>query len=197
MYKFILALCCAFSVFAAEPMTDAEKKSLLEHLDRTSANFAKSIEGASEAQWTFKSAPDRWSLAECSEHIIAAESFIRDAFAGSMKAPASAEMLANARRETMLEKAVLDRSKAFQAPEPIRPSGQKFRTAAEAIAAFREQRQKTIELVQNGGDLRSFAMEHPFGGPLDVYGWVTFLSAHTGRHTLQIEEVKAHANYPK
>lgn len=31
----------------------------------------------SPAQWNFKSAPDRWSVAECMEHIAAAEDFIR------------------------------------------------------------------------------------------------------------------------
>jgi hypothetical protein len=200
MYKTILtllALCCAFTVFAGEPMTDAEKTALIANLERTSANFQKSIEGVSEAQWNYKAAPERWSLAECSEHIIAAESFIRDAFAGSLKEPAGAELLEGARKEAVIEPAVLDRSKKFQAPEPLQPSAKKFKSPAEAVAAFQTERQKTIELAQQGGDLRSFAMAHPFAGPLDAIGWFTFLSAHTGRHTLQIEEVKTDANYPR
>lgn len=200
MYKttlIALALCCAFTALAGEPMTDAEKTALVGNLERTSANFLKSIEGVSEAQWNYKASPERWSLAECSEHIIAAESFIRDMFAASMKAPAAAELLEGARKESVIETAVLDRSKKFQAPEPLQPSAKKFASPAEAIAAFQAERQKTIALAREGGDLRSFAMAHPFAGPLDAYGWFTFLSAHTGRHTLQIEEVKADANYPR
>jgi hypothetical protein len=193
----LLALCCAFSVFGGEPMTGDEKAALIANLDRTSANFQKSIEGVSEAQWNFKASPEKWSLAECSEHIIAAESFIRELFAGSMKAPAAAELLEGARKESVIEKAVLDRSQKFKAPEPLQPTAKKFASAAEALTAFQAERQKTIELAQQGGDLRSFAMAHPFAGPLDAVGWFTFLSAHTGRHTLQIEEVKADANYPR
>ncbi|HEY0160820.1 MAG TPA: DinB family protein [Thermoanaerobaculia bacterium] len=192
----LLAL-CAFAAFAGEPMTEAEKTALIAHLERTSASFEKSIEGVTDAQWSYKASPQRWSLAECSEHVVSAESFIRNLFAPSMKEPASAEVLEGARKEQVIEAALLDRSKKFQAPEPLVPSATKFASPAEAIAAFRAERQKTIELARQSGDLRSFAMAHPVGGPLDAYGWFTFLSAHTARHTLQIEEVKADANYPR
>lgn len=200
MYKItmtLLALCLALSAFAGEPMTDAEKSALVTHLEKTSSNFEKSIEGLSEAQWNYKAAPDRWSIAECSEHIVASESFIRGAIAGSLKEPASAEMLADARKDGVIEGIVLDRSKKFQAPEPLQPTAKKFATPADAMAAFQAERQKTIELSQQSGDLRAHAASHPVGGPLDAYTWFIFLSAHTGRHTLQIEEVKADANYPR
>jgi hypothetical protein len=199
MYKtFILALVlCAFSAFAGEPMTDAEKSALVAHLEKTSANFQKSIEGVSEAQWHYKAAPDRWSLAECSEHIIAAESFIRGAIGGALKEPAAAELLKDARKDAMIETIVLDRSKKFQAPEQLKPTDKKFATPADAIAAFQAERAKTIELAQQSGDLRSYAAAHPAAGTLDAYSWFIFLSSHTGRHTLQIDEVKADANYPR
>jgi hypothetical protein len=92
--------------------------------------------------------------------------------------------------------AILDRSKKFQAPEPLKPVS-KYKTSAEALAAFRAERAKTIEFVKNGGDLRLHAKAHPVVGPLDAYGWVAFLSGHSERHTLQIEEVKADAGFPK
>jgi len=45
------------------------------------------VKGLSPAQWNFKPAPERWSIAECMEHI-AAEDFIRGAVEnGVMKAP--------------------------------------------------------------------------------------------------------------
>ncbi len=40
------------------------------------------------------------------------------------------------------------------------------------------------------------AGEHPAFGNLDAIGWVYFLSGHTERHTLQIEEVKAAPGFP-
>lgn len=190
-----VALFAATFAFAAEPMTDAERSALVAHLERTAAKFEKSIEGMSEAQWNYKTAPERWSPAEVAEHIAAAEGFIRGAIEPMMKTEPAPELLANARKDGIDEK-VVDRSKKFQAPEPLKPT-HKYATPADALAAFRAERAKTIEFVKTGGDFRLHAMENPVAGPLDAYGWVKFLSAHSERHTLQIEEVKADAGYPK
>lgn len=191
----LVSLFAASFVFAVEPMTDAERSALVAHLERTGARFEKSIEGLSEAQWNYKTAPDRWSPAECAEHIATAEGFIRGMIEPMMKQETPAELLANARKDSIGDM-VVDRSKKFQAPEPLKPS-KKYATPAEALAVFRAERQKTIEFVKNGGDFRLHAAANPAAGPLDGYGWVVFLSAHSERHTLQIDEVKADAGYPK
>ena len=191
----LVSLSAATFVFAAEPMTDAERAALVTHLERTAAMFEKSIDGLSEAQWNHKTAPERWSPAEVAEHIAASEGFIRGFIEPMMKEEPAAELLAGARKDS-IDQIVVDRSKKFQAIEPLQPAG-KYKTPADALAAFRAERQKTIEFVKNGGDFRNHAMAHPVAGPLDGYGWVVFLSAHSERHTLQIDEVKADAGYPK
>jgi DinB superfamily len=191
----LVSLFAATLVFAAEPMTDAERAELVAHLERTGAKFEKSIEGLSEAQWQYKSAPDRWSPAEAAEHIATSEGFIRGMMEPMMKEATPAELLAGARKDN-IDQLVVDRSKKFQAPEPLKPSN-KYKTPAEALAAFRAERAKTIEFVKTGGDFRLHAAQNPAAGPLDGYGWVKFLSGHSERHTLQIEEVKADAGYPK
>jgi hypothetical protein len=192
----LLSLFAAIPVFAAAPITDAERAAVVAHLERTAANLEKSLEGLSEAQWTYKAAPDRWSIAEATEHIVASEGFIRGYIEPMMKQPATEEMLKDARKEETLGKMVVDRSNKFQAPEPLKPA-QKYKTPAEALAAFRAERQKTIEFAKNGGDLRLHAGPHPAGGSVDAYTWVIYLSGHSERHTLQIEEVKADSGYPK
>lgn len=191
----LLSLFAATFVFAAEPMTDAERAALVAHLERTAAKFEKSIEGLSETQWTYKPAPERWSPAEVAEHIAASEGFIRAYIEPMMKQEAAADLLAAARNDN-IDQLVVDRSKKFQAREELQPT-KKYPTPADALAAFRAERQKTIEFVKNGGDFRNHAAAHPAAGPLDGYGWIVFLSAHSERHTLQIDEVKADAGYPK
>ncbi|MGZ5472998.1 MAG: DinB family protein [Thermoanaerobaculia bacterium] len=191
----LVSLFAATFVFAAEPMTDAERAALVTHLERTAAKFEKSIEGLSEAQWNHKTAPERWSPAEVAEHVATSEGFIRGYIEPMMKEEPAAELLANARKDS-IDEMVVDRSKKFQAIEPLQPT-RKYPTPAEALAAFRAERQKTLDFVKNGGDFRLHAAAHPAAGPLDGYGWVVFLSAHTERHTLQIDEVKADAGYPK
>lgn len=192
----LLVASLAAPLFAAEAMTDAERVALVAHLERTGARFEKSIAGMSDAQWGWKAAPERWSAGEAAEHIVVSEGYIRGAIEPAMKEEQAAELLTGARKEALFEAAILDRSKKFQAPEPLKPVS-KYKTAAEALAAFREERQQTIEFVKNGGDLRLHAKAHPVVGPLDAYGWVAFLSGHSERHTLQIEEVTSDANYPK
>jgi hypothetical protein len=192
----LLLASLAAPLFAADAMTDAERAALVAHLERTAARFEKSISGLSDAQWNWKAAPERWSAAEAAEHIITSESFIRGPIEAMMKVEPAAELLVGARKEELLAAPMLDRSKKFQAPEPLKPAG-KYKSSAEALAAYRAERQKTIDFVKTGGDLRLHAQAHPIAGPLDAYGWVSFLAGHSERHTLQIEEVTADANFPK
>ena len=188
-------LLIATPAFAGDGASDNQK--MVQDLERTQAKFLKSIEGLSEAQWNFKPAPDRWSVAECAEHIAAAEPFIRNMIEPVLKKEATPEMVKEGiRKDEFLSAALVDRSKKFNAPEPLIPTN-RFGSAAAAIEAFKKERAKTIELAADGGDLRTHADKHFLLGPLDAYGWFLFLSGHSERHTLQIDEVKAHADFPK
>jgi DinB superfamily len=50
-------------------LTPQEREAAIKQFETTRDNFLKSIAGLSEKQWTFKPGPDRWSVAEVSEHI--------------------------------------------------------------------------------------------------------------------------------
>src|ERR1700751_2886252 len=61
----------------AQPtLTPEERAAALKSLQATHDAFLQSIAGLSEKQWKFKPAPDRWSIAEVSEHITVAEGMI-------------------------------------------------------------------------------------------------------------------------
>src|SRR5260370_2747130 len=62
---------------SAQDVTQAEKDKALQYLESTKKNVLEATKGLSEAQWNFKPAPDRWSVAQVMEHIAAAEDFIR------------------------------------------------------------------------------------------------------------------------
>src|SRR5687767_7553058 len=74
----LTALACTLSLApaSAQPLTQQERDSLLEHLQQTRQAFLDSISGVSDAQWTFKAGPDRWSIAEIAEHIAISETTI-------------------------------------------------------------------------------------------------------------------------
>lgn len=59
---------------APTTLTPEERAAALKSLQATHDAFLQSIAGLSEKQWRFKPTPDRWSVAEVSEHIAVAES---------------------------------------------------------------------------------------------------------------------------
>ena len=183
------------SLLAGE-VTKADRDMLVDHLKRTEAAFLKSIDGVSDAQWTWKSAPDRWSVAETSEHITKAEDLLRSTVEGMMKAPAAPDILAKTKgKEEVILKNIPDRTRKAQAPEPLVPKGT-FATKAALIEAFKAARAKTLAIATGTSDLRAYGMAGFPIGEIDAYQGILFLSAHTERHTKQIEEVKATTGYP-
>jgi len=178
-------------------MTDAERKFLVDQLEQTKKTVLESIAGLTPAQWTFKAAPDRWSVQQCAEHIILAEGYI---FGGSQKL---LEMPAVPRPEKsnstvdhMLVAQVTDRSKKLSAPEPLIPSG-KFATPEDAAKAFTEARDKSIAYAKTtDAELRVHVGPGP-AGPMDAYQVLLLMASHSARHTAQIREVEADPNFPK
>lgn len=183
------------SMIAGE-VTKGDRDKLVDHLKKTEAAFLKSIDGVSDAQWTWKAAPDRWSVAETAEHITKSEDLLRGMVEGMMKAPAAPELLAKTKgKEEMILSVIPDRSKKATAPEPLVPKGS-FASRAALVEAFKAARAKTLALASGTTDLRAYGQAGLPVGEVDAYQGILFLSAHTERHTKQIDEVKTAAGYP-
>ena len=58
---------------ASATLSADERAEAVKYLEETQKNFLTAIKGLSEAQWKFKPAPDRWSVAEVAEHIAVSE----------------------------------------------------------------------------------------------------------------------------
>src|SRR3989442_14520612 len=71
-----LLLMAGATAASAQEVTQAEKDKALQYLETTKKNVLEATKGLSEAQWNFKPAPDRWSVAQGMEHIAAPEDFI-------------------------------------------------------------------------------------------------------------------------
>src|SRR6267143_6741901 len=90
--RFLIVLLATVCVASAQTLTQAERDRAINHLQTTRKAFLDATKGLSEAQWNFKQAPDRWSVAECAEHIALAEDFLFKIVTDQvMKAPAPAE----------------------------------------------------------------------------------------------------------
>jgi hypothetical protein len=178
----------------ANPQPDREKAAT--YLEETRAKFLKSIDGLTEAQWTFKPSPTAWSIAEVAEHIAISESTILGLIQDKMLTappPKTGETMAD---EKVIA-GLVDRSSKFQAPEMLKPTN-KWATRDALVKDFNAARDKTIEFVKTTKeDLRAHATPHPVLKMLDTHQWVLLIAGHSERHTLQIEEVKTATGYPK
>lgn len=200
MKRLLLALC--FVVFAApllqaQELSKEEIKRAVTYLEKTRAGVVEATKGLSDAQWNFKPGPDRWSVAEVTEHIAAAEDMLTEMIQKQvMTAPPRAEKDDVKVIDDFVLQAIPDRTHKLKAPEPLVPTN-RFHTPAESLAHFKASRANTIELVKTTKGLRDHAIDSPLGKKLDGYEWVLFVAAHSDRHTKQINEVKADPNFPK
>ena len=194
--------CLAQTTMAPAPeksLSSAEREAALKSLQSSHDMFLNSIAGLSEKQWKFKPAPDRWSIAEVSEHIAISESsifgYVHDQI---MSGPAAPEKRSEVKiTDEQILARIPDRSHKAQAPEFLKPTN-RWPTRDELVKAFEASRKATMDYVRTtNDDLRDHFGPHPAFGTLDAYQYILLISAHTERHTKQIEEVKADPNYPR
>ena len=200
MRRILLTLCLAVlvsPVLRAQNLTPEERNRAVKYLEKTRAGVLQATKGLSDAQWNFKPAPDRWSVAEIIEHIAAAEDFLMDNVRDKvMKAPARTEADDVKALDEMVLQKIPDRTTKAQAAEPLKPTN-RFGSPKDSLKHFRDSRTETIVFLKKTDDLRLHATDSPLGKKLDGYEWVLFVAAHSERHTQQIEEVKADPNFPK
>lgn len=175
-----------------------EKRSAAKFLKETERGVLESVEGLSEAQLKFKSAPDKWSVEDCLKHIAVTEGALWQMAEGALKQAANPEKRVDIKMsDDDVRNKVEDRSTKVKTFTPFEPQNTTYKTAAEAIAAFKEKRAKLIDYIKHTDEaLRNHVVALPFGS-LDAYQMVLFVGAHSNRHMQQINEVKADPNFPK
>lgn len=196
---FLLAALVGAASVSAGPLTKNERKQLIDHLKKTEKMLKDATKGLTPAQWTYKTASDRWSVQDCLEHLALTEEFLFNRMKdGILKTPpAPVDAAKAAETDAYVLKVIPDRSNKATAPEPLRPSG-KWATPQEMLKAFHERRANTINYVKTTqDDLRAHKAPSPVGRDFDGYQWLLLLSAHTERHTAQAMEVKADPGFPK
>src|SRR4029077_2230185 len=193
----LLALAGAAAV-KAQDVSPADKERALQYLESTKKGVLDATKGLSDAQWNFKPAPDRWSVAEVMEHLAAAEDLLRGMTQEQiMKTPAIPARDADETRKA--DEGVLAmvpaRSHKLQAPEPLKPTN-RFGSPAAAQKHFVESRATTEEYLKNTPGLRAHLGDSPMG-KLDGYEFVLLIAAHSDWKTKSMLEVKADPNFPK
>jgi hypothetical protein len=194
----------AAAMAADQALTATELEQAHLFLEQTRNGVAGAIKGLSDTQWRFKPAPDRWSIAEIVDHVV----FVQERVLGSIRDQLAAAPAPAADRDYQVVDAIVinqfpNRLAKFQAPAFAQPTGQL--AAGEALDRLTGNHARLTECLQTTPDLRRHALPAP---PLkavskgtyesmDGYQWILAAAAHTERHTKQILEVMADANFPE
>ena len=165
-----------------------------EYLERTRDNLLEAVDRLDDSQWHFKSASDRWSIAEIVEHVVLVENRI-DAVVGLMpNAPVPEPDRMNSQIDDFIMAEVPRRSTKVQGPPQTEPLHRW--NPVETLEHFLSSRTRTLQLLGEAPSLRGHVVPHPILGPWDGYQWILAAGAHGARHTDQILEVKACAEFP-
>ncbi|GAA3943897.1 hypothetical protein GCM10022209_44290 [Chitinophaga oryziterrae] len=179
-------------------MTTQERDYAIRFLKETETDVLNSVKGLSEAQLKFKPAANKWSAEECIKHIAAAEKELWAMAVPVLKQPANPEKRTDIKfTDEQLVKAVEDRSHQSKTITALEPDNSPYKSVAEALNAFKKNRDKLIVFINSTQEnLRNHVVVLPVG-TYDLYQFILLISAHSNRHTQQIEEVKVNNSFPQ
>jgi uncharacterized damage-inducible protein DinB len=139
-------------------------------------------------------APEVWSAAEVLDHLAVVEAGIVRLLAKRVRDGRAAGTLGAETESSSILAAfdaapLVDRSRAIEAPEFVRP--RPGASAAAALAALDASRGALLdELARADGlALGTIVQAHAVLGPLTLYQWLLFLGHHEARHAEQLEEI--------
>jgi DinB superfamily len=171
----------------ARSLTEQERSAAIAELETSRQRLQWALEGVTEEGAQRQTTRDHWSIADCAEHITAAEVFMPKLLTA---ATAGEPVQGTAERDDFIRRSIRDRSRREQAPERVRPR-RRWTSLAETIRTFDERRAANLEFVRTTQEnLRGRFYPHPFVGMIDCYQWLLSLAAHTERHAAQIEELR-------
>ncbi|MEO5922711.1 MAG: DinB family protein [Bryobacteraceae bacterium] len=134
-----------------------------------------------------KPGPEKWSVLECLEHIVAVE----ERFLGFLANGAVIVPTPSDDKEAQLSARVRDRSDRVQAPEAVVPTG-RYTSVEEALTAFQRVRDLSVRVAQERGDaLYGIGVKHGRFGDINGSELVHVLASHACRHAAQIRETRA------
>jgi hypothetical protein len=179
-------------------ITEIERKKMKDILSQSLNKFNASINNLSEAQLNFRPEPNKWTIAECIEHITLAELEFIKILEREMQKPANPDLRNKINiQDDEIQPKMTSRKWKAKSPEIFNPSN-KFTNTNDAITAFQKQRTQTILYVESTkDDLRNHFWKHPLTGKIDLYQTLLLMSAHLERHIEQIENVKLTKGFHK
>ena len=179
-------------------MSTEEREIMVALLNESLAKFDSATAKLTHEQLNFKPSSGAWSILQCIEHVCLAELRFPQIVNEQIIKPSEPNKRADIKMSDFaIRERLTDRNWHAKSPEIFKPTN-KFKSASEAIASFKEQRAKTINYIKiTNDDLFNHFWRHPATGVVDLYQTLILMSAHLERHLVQIQNVKQDRDYPK
>jgi uncharacterized damage-inducible protein DinB len=175
-------------------MTPAEREHAVASLRDSRDRLVATVQRLSPSQLAYKPAPDRWSVAECLEHLIVVENSVFGLIQKAIEQPP--ERAKSGTGDDAIVAKGMDRTERVKGPEAMMPAARW--PQSELLKEFESARKRTSDLAAStDADLRQLVVPHRRFGALDCYQWLLLVSAHSERHRAQAEEVMASPEFPR
>jgi uncharacterized damage-inducible protein DinB len=174
-----------------------ERELVVRHLAHSRERLVLTVEDLSGQQRSFRPTEDRWSIADCVEHITVVENNVLRGIQKALQSPPEPARQDEVRgkEQSILEK-VPARERRWKGPAEVMPQG-RWPDFDELLRQFETARERSVRFsAVTRANLRNHFFPHPFLGLLDCYQWLLLLGAHCERHVRQMEEVKADPGFP-
>jgi uncharacterized damage-inducible protein DinB len=195
---FAAMLMAVVNVNAQSSMTDEERKFAIKYLTETQDDMMKVLKGLTEEQLNYKPDAESWSVAECLRHIAISEQNLWASFVDAALAtdPDPSKRSNVGMTDEQLMGMIESRAQKVKTFAPFEPEN-KPEPVKEVIKEFKSLRGDHIRFVKKTDeDLRNRYGQLPFG-TIDAYQAILFMAGHTKRHTDQMREVMASADFPE
>jgi hypothetical protein len=175
----------------AAPMTKSDRDHLVSHLEMTQSWLRDEVRPLSARQLAFRSAPDRWTIAEVVQHLVIAEPSYWRLFQNGMKQPPQ-----------VLKQPASDADVLWYGIDRVRHDKTEPRKDAKGQRIDIEEALEKFQALHVGMLLYARTTDEDLRGHtvrdwnVDAYQCLLEISTHAQRHILQIREVKSAVGYP-
>lgn len=154
--------------------------------------FIETINAISDQELHAVPDGEKWPIAHIVEHVAIVEEgmskicnkLLREAESAGARANSAPQL-----SESFVSRAS-DTNVKLEAPDRVRPSGQK--PVAESLARMEGNRKKLEEIrpMFEAWDSENFKFPHPFFGDMSAVDWLSLIGGHEERHLKQIEKLR-------
>jgi hypothetical protein len=188
-------------VARSTPQSRHDKEYLISLLEDTMRDYLAVTSRATDAQWQFKPAPDRWSLAEVTEHLILSELQLYYEATLAFNAPPRPDLRSRtAGNDSKAIDFILEEGKHVAA-KMLTPLGSGADKET-LLRALRVRREASIDLVRSKTEeeLRTHMIykDKSSATPVrDAYQEFLVFALHWTRHMRQVDSIEGDRNYPR